>query len=67
MEGTLHPKTTEITLRGTNCQLRLRRSRRLSRLSLRRQWISSPLKASLDCRFRMEYAFHGLGIGNSIE
>ena len=34
----------EATRRQTNCQLRLKRSGEPSRLSLRRQWISSSLR-----------------------
>ena len=39
------------SFRRTNCQLRLKRSGMPSRLSLRRQWIPSPLKAFLTVCF----------------
>ena len=43
--------TNGTTFRRTNCQLRLKRSGIPSRLSLRRQWILSPLKAFLTVCF----------------
>ena len=43
--------TNGTTFRRTNCQLRLKRSGMPSRLSLRRQWIPSPLKAFLTVCF----------------
>ncbi len=45
------PHANGTTFRRTNCQLRLKRSGIPSRLSLRRQWIPSPLKAFLTVCF----------------
>ena len=39
----------------TNCQGRLRRSRRLSRLSRPRQWISHSLRTPLKLPFKEEF------------
>ena len=39
---------TSTTLRRTKCQLRLTRSGMPSRISLRRHWISPPLRAHFD-------------------